>query len=132
MKLNVHKIPYSRKQILVKIIGKFKFSGGASQHITSSQTLRVYQGALASSHFKQSHGIYKKYNWQCASAELEIHTTRVDRCRAGPRVLLHTLHHYTLEHKNRFQFGSFNPDHQTAKFNSPSNFPAIRYVLFSC
>ena len=29
----------------------------------------------------------------------------------------------------RFQFGSFNPNRQTAKFNSPSNFPAIRYKI---
>ena len=27
-----------------------------------------------------------------------------------------------------FKFGGFNPDRQTAKFNFPSNFPAIRYI----
>ena len=42
--------------------------------------------------------IYKKHNWQRASAELSltICTARVEGCRAGPRALLLVLRHYML------------------------------------
>ena len=35
--------------------------------------------------------IYKKYNWQRASAELAICTARVEGCRVDARALLHAL-----------------------------------------
>ena len=59
----------------------------------------VYQGALLVSRFRYlnkaaSSQIYKKYNWQCASAELAICT-----CEGAPRVLLHALRHYMLRIK---------------------------------
>ena len=69
--------------------------------------------------------IYMKYNWQCASVELAICTARVEGNRAGPRALLHALR---VAGENNI--GGFNPDRQTVKFNSPSNFPAIRHYLY--
>ena len=60
----------------------------------------VYHGVLPSSLEKAvTSQIYKKDNWQCASAELDKCTARVEGCQAGPRVLLHTLHHYALRPK---------------------------------
>ena len=35
--------------------------------------------------------------------------------------------HYYVAAKIILEFGDFNPDHQTAKFNSLSNFPPIQY-----
>ena len=63
-----------------------------------------------------------KYNWQCASAKLAIWTAHVEGYRVGPRALLHALRHYTLRAKTTLTdfFCGFNPDYQTAKFNSPS------------
>ena len=63
--------------------------------------MRVYQGALPSSHLGYlnkavSSQIYKKYNWQRASATLAICTARVEGRPPGPRALLHALHHYVL------------------------------------
>ena len=40
--------------------------------------------------------IYKKQNWQRASAELATCTAHVEGCRTGPRALLHALCHYAL------------------------------------
>ena len=39
------------------------------------------------------------YNWQCASTELAICTAHIDGCRAGPRALMHGLHHHMLRVK---------------------------------
>ena len=97
---------------------------------------RAYQGVLPSSRLRYfikavSSQIYQKCNWWRASDELAICTARVERCRAGPRALLHALHHYPLRVKIilvDFIFGGFNPDRQTAKFKSPSNFLAIWYI----
>ena len=44
--------------------------------------------------------IYKKYNWQHPSTELEICTACVDRCWARSRVLQHALRHYALGRGN--------------------------------
>ena len=77
--------------------------------------------------------IYKKYNWQCASTELAICTARVEvPGQVEPRVLLHALCHYALQTK--IILADFNlavstqTSYQATKFNSLSNFPAIRYV----
>ena len=40
--------------------------------------------------------IYRKYNWQCANAELAICTARVERHWVEPRALLHAFCHYAL------------------------------------
>ena len=60
-------------------------------------------------------------------------TARTGEHQVGPRVLLHALCHYTLRAKiilTDFNFRGFNPDHQTTKFNSPINFPAIWYKYY--
>ena len=49
--------------------------------------------------FVQSHEFAKKYNWQCASGKLAICAARIEGSQAGPRALLHELHHYTLQVK---------------------------------
>ena len=67
------------------------------------------------------------------SAELAICTTRVEGRRVGPRVLLHALRHsrhYTLRVKIILVDFNLAVATQTAKFNSPSNFPAIRYSMY--
>ena len=61
----------------------------------------VYQRMLPISHLRYlnkavSLQIYKKCNWQHASAELATWKTHVEGCQAGPRALLHALRHYTL------------------------------------
>ena len=89
----------------------------------------AYQGALPSSRLRYlnkavSLQIYKKYNWQRASAELATCTACVEGHRAGPRALLHALRHYGLQVK--IILADFNQPR--AKFNSPSNFPAIQYL----
>ena len=60
--------------------------------------------AFLSSHLRYlnkavSSQIYKKYNWQQASAELAICTARVEEHHAGSRALLHALRHYALRVK---------------------------------
>ena len=44
----------------------------------------------------------------------------------------HTYTSMRLGNFGGFQFGGWNIDRQTAKFNSPQNFQAIRYTRFSC
>ena len=63
-----------------------------------------YLGVLLSFRLKclnkaGSSQIYKKYKCQNADAELAICTAHVEGLGAGPRVLLHALHHYTLRAK---------------------------------
>ena len=70
--------------------------------------------------------IYKKYNWQCASAELAICTAHVERRRVEPRVLLHALCHYALQAKIILVDFNLTVSTQTTK---PPNL--IRPVKFS-
>ena len=77
--------------------------------------------------------LHKKYNWQCASTELAICTARVEAPgMVEPRALLHALCHYALQAK--IILADFNlaistqTSYQATKFNSLSNFLAIRYV----
>ena len=99
----------------------FKFGGGTSQRITSENVavpsrLRYLNKSMSS----------QIYNWQYASAKLAIRTAHVERRRSGPRALLDALHHYAgwvkiiLADFNLVH--GYNPDCQTAKFNSPSKF----------
>ena len=81
-------------QMNMKILAKFKFGIGASQHITPScvhvfpdtplavlkgglgtRPVHVYQGALPSP--RLSLHVYKKCNWHHAGAELAICTARM-------------------------------------------------------
>ena len=43
--------------------------------------------------------IYKKYNWQRASAKLALFTACVEGRRVEPSALLHALRHYALRAK---------------------------------
>ena len=94
----------------------------------------VYQGVLPSFRLRymnkaMSLQIYKKYNWQQASAKLVICTAHIEGHRAGPRALLHALHHYALRAKIKladFNLAILRPDRQITKFNFPSNFLAIQ------
>ena len=115
------------------MLAKFKFGGGTSQHHHKHCT-HVYQEAFPSSCLKyldkaMSLNIHKKYNWQHASVKLAICKTDIDGYQAGPRALLHAVCHYMLWTKIIlvtywqiliWQF--YNPDCQTTKFNSSSNF----------
>ena len=65
--------------------------------------------------------IYKKYNWQHACAKPGMAKS------ATASNILHTAGENNI---GGFEFGGFNLDWQTAKFNFPSNFPAIQYVMF--
>ena len=49
--------------------------------------------------FVQSREFAKKYNWQRASGKLAICAARIEGSQAGPRALLHELHHYALRAK---------------------------------
>ena len=73
--------------------------------------------------------IYKKYNWQRASAELAICTARVEGHQVEPRALLYALRHYA-RCRRKMILADFNlpVSTQMAKFKLPPNFPAIRYV----
>ena len=83
---------------MLKKLAKFKFGGSVLHH--DEHCAPVYHGVLPSSLEKAvTSQIYMKDNWQCASAELGKCTARVEGCQAGPRVLLHTLHHYALRPK---------------------------------
>ena len=67
----------------------------------------VYQWTLPSSRLRYlikavSLQIYKKYNWQCTSAELAVFTAHIEGHWAEPTVLLHALHHYMLNNIGRF------------------------------
>ena len=94
----------------------------------------IYQGALPSFHLRYmnkavSLQIYKKYNWQHASAKLVICTTRIVGHRVGPRALLHAVRHHALWAKIKladFNLAVLRSDHQITKFNFPSRFLAIR------
>ena len=61
-------------------------------HLSGSVTILYLNKAMNSQ-------IYKKWNWQCASAELTTCTACLEGCRAGLRALLHALCHYTLQVK---------------------------------
>ena len=73
--------------------------------------------------------IYKKYNWQHASAELAICTACVEGRQVEPRALLHALHHHTLQAKIILVDFNLVVSIQTTKLPNrqpPSNFPAIQ------
>ena len=89
--------------------------------------MRIYQGTLLSSRLKYMNKaitlqMYETYNWQHAGATQAICTVCVEGRRVGSGELL-----CALRVAGENEFGCFNPDPQTAKFNSPSNFPAIQY-----
>ena len=84
-----------------KILAKFIFGGGVVCRVLyhHKHCVRMYQGALLSSHLKYlnkatSLQVRKKYNWQCAGAEITICTGCVVEHQVGSRMLLHALHHY--------------------------------------
>ena len=65
-------------------------------------------------------------------AKLAICTGRVGGCQAGPRALLHALHHnYALRAKimlTDFNVAVSTPTAKPSNLIPPSNFPAIPYV----
>ena len=69
---------------------KFTFGGGTSQHITSSENVAI----LSRLRYLNKAVSSQIYNWQYASTKLAICTAHIEGCQAGPRALLHALHHY--------------------------------------
>ena len=89
------------RSVLITQTGCKKYWRNLNMAVTFHSVLHkhceyIYQGALPSSCLRYlskalSLQLYKKYDWQHASAELAICTAHVEGCRAGLRALLHAL-----------------------------------------
>ena len=101
------------------ILVEFKFDGGASQHTIINIVHVVYQGLgmLPSSRLRYlnkavSLQTCKKYNWQCASAELAICTAHIEGCWVGPNCMYYIIMHWGVKITlPDFIFGGLNPNH---------------------
>ena len=94
-----------------------------------------YQGALLSSHLRYwnkaiSLQIYKKYYWQCASAELVICTAHIEECRVEPRALLHAFMSTCVAGKNNI-ICWFQPWWPNCQIWFPIKFSAFM-ALYDC
>ena len=77
----------------------------------------------------QSCEFAKGYNWQRASGELAICAARIEGCQAGPRALLHELHHYALPAK--IILADFNLAVSTSITKPPNLIPRQIFQLYS-
>ena len=86
----------------------------------------MYQEVLLYSHLKYLNKavIYKKYNWQCAGAELAICTA----CVEGPKALLHALRHVLGA---KILLVDFNLAVSTPTAKLPNLIPCQIYRLYS-